>query len=161
MTSYQVAVAAESFVASLLSQSGYDVSVQYGANQPGYDLVAVKPGRTLQVSVKGSQDGGWGLTQKHKDGKNNYHQATDAWLARHEPTLVFAFVQFQGVTVGTMPRTYIARASEVATHMKSLKRGGGDTRFVEEHVWKSGQVKGWTDKIPDVWKFSKERIDCV
>ena len=65
MTSYQVGVAAESFVAALLSQSGYDVSVQYGANQPGYDLVAVKPGRTLQVSVKGSQDGGWGLAAQH------------------------------------------------------------------------------------------------
>jgi hypothetical protein len=160
MNSYQVSVAAESHMASQLSQAGYDVSVQYGANQPGYDLVAVKPGRTLQVSVKGSQDGAWGLTQKHKDGKN-YHQAADAWLERHDTNLVFAFVQFHGVTVGAMPRTYVARASEVAKHLKSLKRGGGDTRFEEEHVWKSGRVKGLTDRIPDTWRFSQERIDSV
>ena len=39
--------------------------LQYGANQPEYDLVAVDGDRTLKVSVKGSKDGGWGLTQLH------------------------------------------------------------------------------------------------
>jgi Holliday junction resolvase-like predicted endonuclease len=160
MTSYQVSVAAESLVASLLSQSGYDVSVQYGANQPGYDLVAVKPGRTLQVSVKGSQDGGWVLTAGRKEGKT-YHEAADGWLAKHGADLVFAFVQFEHVKVGEMPRVYFARANEVAAHLKSKKGGTGDTRFSEFQVWKSGMAKGITDKIPDAWKLSKERIDSV
>jgi hypothetical protein len=52
MTSYQVEVAAESLVASQLSRAGYDVSVQYGTNQPGYDLVAVEPGRTLRYGSR-------------------------------------------------------------------------------------------------------------
>ena len=160
MTSYQVAVAAESLIASLLSQSGYDVSVQYGANQPGYDLVAVKPARTLQVSVKGSQDGGWVLTAGRKEGKT-YHQAADGWLVKHGLELVFAFVQFKGVKIGEMPRVYLARSSEVAAHLKSKKGGSGDTRFSELHVWKTGMAAGITDKIPDVWKFSAERVDSV
>jgi len=41
---YPVGVAAEAFAAGLLApdQAGCDVSVQYGANQPEYDLIAVK-----------------------------------------------------------------------------------------------------------------------
>ena len=62
MTKHQVDVAAESLVASLLAQAGYEVFVQYGANQPGYDLVAIKDDRTLRVSVKGTQLEGWILT---------------------------------------------------------------------------------------------------
>ncbi|MBX9637461.1 MAG: hypothetical protein K2Q45_07930 [Nitrosomonas sp.] len=34
---------------------------QCGANQPHYDLMAVKDERKLPVSVKGSQDGDWML----------------------------------------------------------------------------------------------------
>ena len=40
MTPRQCAIAAEAYAASLLAQAGYDVLVQYGANQPHYDLVA-------------------------------------------------------------------------------------------------------------------------
>ena len=160
MTSYQVGVAAESLVASLLSQSGYDVLVQYGANQPGYDLVAIKPGRALQVSVKGSQDGGWVLTAGRKSGRT-YHEAADGWLEKHGVNLVFVFVQFKSVKAGEMPRIYLARASEVAEHLKSKKGGTGDTRFSEFQVWKSGMAKGITDKIPDEWKFSQRRIDSL
>ncbi|GIO32831.1 hypothetical protein J2TS6_39720 [Paenibacillus albilobatus] len=47
----------------------FDVSVQYGANQPEYDIVIVQGDRMLKVSVKGSQDGSWGLTQNYKKGK--------------------------------------------------------------------------------------------
>jgi hypothetical protein len=47
MTRRQCEIAAEAYAASLLARSGYDVSVQYGANQPGYDLVAVKDNRIL------------------------------------------------------------------------------------------------------------------
>jgi hypothetical protein len=58
MTPRQCEIAAESYAACLLAQAGYDVLVQYGANQPQYDLVAVKGKRILPISVKGSQDGG-------------------------------------------------------------------------------------------------------
>jgi len=62
-TSWQVATAAEAFAAGQFARCGWDVSGQYGANQPEYDLVAVDGDLMLKVSVKGSQDGSWGLTQ--------------------------------------------------------------------------------------------------
>lgn len=58
MTSWQVAVAAEAAVAMLFARAGWNVSVQYGANQPEYDLMVSKGAKMLKVSVKGSQDGG-------------------------------------------------------------------------------------------------------
>jgi hypothetical protein len=42
MEAFHVGVAAEAFAAGLLAQAGCDVLVQYGANQPEYDLVAIK-----------------------------------------------------------------------------------------------------------------------
>ena len=60
MTGWHVAVAAEATAASLFARCGLDVSVQYGADQPEYDLVVVRDDRLLKVSVKGSQDGGGG-----------------------------------------------------------------------------------------------------
>lgn len=56
-TSWHVAVAAEAFAAALFARCGVDVSVQYGANQPEYDLIVSQGERMLKVSVKGSQDG--------------------------------------------------------------------------------------------------------
>lgn len=61
MTAWHVAVAAEAVAASLFARCGLDVSVQYGAEQPEYDLVVVRDDRLLKVSVKGNQDGGWPL----------------------------------------------------------------------------------------------------
>src|SRR5260370_5861481 len=60
---WHVSVAAEAFAAALFARCGVDVAVQYGANQPEYDLVVSRDDKMLKVSVKGSQDGGWGLTQ--------------------------------------------------------------------------------------------------
>jgi hypothetical protein len=65
ISSFQIAVAAEAFAAGLFARCGLDVSVQYGANQPEYDLIVAKAERMLKVSVKGSQDGSWGLTMSH------------------------------------------------------------------------------------------------
>jgi Holliday junction resolvase-like predicted endonuclease len=76
MTSWQVATAAEAIAAAQFARCGWDVSVQYGANQPEYDLVAVDNDRVLKVSVKGSQDGAWGLTQTHLQNAN-YHGAVE------------------------------------------------------------------------------------
>jgi len=62
---WHVGVAAEAIGAALFARSGLDVSVQYGANQPEYDLVVSQGENILKVPVKGSSDGGWGLTQSH------------------------------------------------------------------------------------------------
>jgi hypothetical protein len=62
-SSWHVAVAAEAAAAALFARCGCDVSVQYGADQPEYDLVVARGPKMLKVSVKGSKDGGWGLTQ--------------------------------------------------------------------------------------------------
>jgi hypothetical protein len=160
MTKHQVDVAAESLVASLLAQAGYEVFVQYGANQPGYDLVAIKDDRTLRVSVKGTQREGWILTGGLKEGRT-YAEAADKWCSNQGPELVFAFVQFYEVRIGQMPEVYLARADEVAAHVKAGKGGTGDTTLRWKHTWQSGIARGITDTPPDAWKFTKARIDSV
>ena len=55
-SSFHCGVAAEAFAAAQFARFGYDVSVQYGANQPEYDLVIVRGDLALKISVKGSQD---------------------------------------------------------------------------------------------------------
>ena len=47
MTSWHVGVAAEAFAAAQFARLTYDVSVQYGANQPEYDLIAVDGDKML------------------------------------------------------------------------------------------------------------------
>lgn len=74
ISSWHVGVAAEAYAAAIFARYGYDVSVQYGANQPEYDLISVSGDRVLKISVKGSQDGSWGLTQGFKKGCD-YHTA--------------------------------------------------------------------------------------
>src|SRR5687768_10543929 len=94
--SWHVAVAAEAVAAAQFARCGFDVSVQYGADQPEYDLIVAKAERMLKVSVKGSQDGGWGLTQSYI--KNaDYQGAIEKWLLRHGARTILCFVQFRGV----------------------------------------------------------------
>lgn len=94
MSPRQCEIAAESYTACLLAQSGYDVLVQYGANQPHYDLMAVKDERILPISVKGSQDGGWMLAVRYVKPGVNYHKAIDQWLAAQRTDIVYALVGF-------------------------------------------------------------------
>jgi hypothetical protein len=42
ISGWHVAVAAEAVAAALFARCGVDVSVQYGANQPEYDLVVAR-----------------------------------------------------------------------------------------------------------------------
>ena len=49
----------------------------------------------LKISVKGSQDGGWGLTQSYKKGCD-YHEAIRKWLGSHHKKTIFCLVQFKG-----------------------------------------------------------------
>jgi hypothetical protein len=119
MTTYQVKIAAEAYAAGFFAHAECDVSVQYGANQPTYDIVAARPPKLIGVSVKGSQDGSWGLTQGHLVAAN-YAGAITAWFAKHAE-IVFCFVQFQGVPVGAAPRAYLASAGEVAVHLRAVR----------------------------------------
>lgn len=158
-TSWHVAVAAEAIAAAQFARCGFDVSVQYGADQPEYDLIVAKGDRMLKVSVKGSQDGSWGLTQSFLK-EANYHGAIDTWLKRHGAATVFCFVQFKGIQLTELPRLYLARPSEVAKRLRETAKGRGDTILYEEHTWGSRAVgAGTIERLPDRWRFSAERIE--
>lgn len=161
MKSFHVAVAAEAIAAAQFARCGYDVSIQYGANQPEYDLAVIRGERMLKVSVKGSQDGGWGLTQSYMEkGKKDYHGATDKWLARHTRRTVFCFVQFEAAPLDAMPRLYLATPAEVAAHLKTCVKGRGETVLHEECVWgPRAHGSGTVDRIPVIWQFGPARIE--
>jgi hypothetical protein len=160
MTPRQCEIAAESFTASVLAQAGYDVLVQYGANQPHYDLVAVKDKRFLLVSVKGSQDGGWMLASRYVKEGVNYHQAIDQWLSSQREDIVFFLVQFQGVSIGQAPRVYVARPLEIAEQLRVHRDGKGHGALQED--WQRNHPgSSYNDKIPASWTFSRERIDSI
>jgi hypothetical protein len=157
--SWHIAVAAEAIAAAQFARCGCDVSVQYGADQPEYDLIVAKGDRMLKVSVKGSQDGSWGLTQSLlKDA--DYHGAIDAWLRRHGSRTVFCFVQFKGVGLNDMPRAYIARPVEIAQRMRDTAKGRGDTILYEDHAWGARAAgAGTVERIPECWRFSIARVN--
>ncbi len=159
--SWHVSIAAEAIVAALFARFGYDVSVQYGANQPEYDLMVAKGERMLKVSVKGSQDGSWGLCQSHlKKGTADYHAAIERWLQSHKPRTVLCFVQFAGIDQTQMPRVYLATAAEVAMRLHETSKGRGDTILYELQQWTArANGAGTVDKVPDSWKLTEERIE--
>ncbi len=159
-SSYQVGVAADAFSAGLFARLGYDVSVQYGANQPEYDLMIAKGDEILKVSVKGSQDGSWGLTQGHlTKGQADYHQAADSWLNKHSKKTIFCLVQFQDVDLLDTPRVYIATPKEIAGQLKKTSKNKGDTILYENKTWtKRAHGFGTTDKIPETWLISNDRL---
>jgi hypothetical protein len=157
--SYHVGVAAEAFAAGLFAQAGCDVLVQYGANQPEYDLMVTRGSRARHISVKGSQDTGWGLIQSYKSTERGYHEAADAWAANHGiPDLVYCFVQFADVQLGQCPRIYLATISEVVQRHKESRNGLGSTILYENRCYAKGEAKGSVDRIPDSWRFTQERL---
>ena len=157
-TSWQVATAAEAFAAAQFARCGWNVSVQYGANQPEYDFVAVDEDHILKVSVKGSKDGGWGLTQsllKNAD----YHGAVHKWLTKHSRKTVFCLVQFKDTSIEMLPRMYLATPMEIADWLKKAAAGRGDTILWEKHVWSpKAQATGTIDAIPESWRFTEKRL---
>jgi hypothetical protein len=160
-TSWHVSVAAESITAALFAQCGYDVSVQYGANQPEYDLMVAKGDRLLKISVKGSQDGGWGLCQSYLENAD-YHAAIKRWAERHKPRTVLCFVQFRGIRLTEMPRLYLATAAEVADRLHATAKGRGDTILYERHEWGTrAHGAGTIEEVPPVWTFSAQRIESL
>jgi Holliday junction resolvase-like predicted endonuclease len=159
-TSWHVGVAAEAVAAALFARCGFDVSVQYGANQPEYDLIVAEGEQLLKVSVKGSQDGSWGLCQSYLTPKSaDYHSAINSWLSKHKPRTIFCFVQFKNVNLTDMPRVYLARPEDVAARLHETAKGRGDTILYECHEWSSLAVgAGEVEKVPDSWRFSLERV---
>jgi hypothetical protein len=159
ISSWHVGIAAEAFAAGLFARCGYDVSVQYGANQQEYDLVVVRGELMLKVSVKGSQDGGWGLTQNFKKGVS-YHDAAKTWLHRHKKGTIYCLVQLEGVKINDLPRVYLATPDEIAAQLISSAKGRGETILYEYHEWsKTAAGYGSCDSMPDSWKFSNDRIE--
>ena len=157
MTSWHVGVAGEAFAAAQFARYAYDVSVQYGANQPEYDLIAVSGEKMLKISVKGSQDGSWGLTQNFKKGRT-YHEAVQEWLKKHHKKTIFCLVQFKNTTDVQMPRMYLASPQEIADQLCSEAAGRGDTILYEHHVWgPTAEAYGTVDKLPDEWLFTESR----
>ena len=115
----------------------------------------------LKVSVKGSQDGGWGLTQGYKKGCD-YHEAIDKWLAAHGKKTIFCLVQFQNVADDQLPRMYLATPSEIAKALHDSRSGLGETVLREYHVWGDrASAAGTIDKLPEEWLFTKERAEQV
>lgn len=160
-SSWRVSVAAESITAALFAGCGFDVSVQYGANQPEYDLMVARGEQMLKVSVKGSQDGGWGLCQNLlKDA--NYHGAIACWEERHNPKTVFSLVQFWDLDFSQMPRVYLATPQEIGKRLRETAKGRGDTVLYERHEWGSrAHGAGTVEEVPAHWRFSPERIQTV
>ena len=157
VSSWHIGVAGEAFAAAQFARYGIDVSVQYGANQPEYDLIATRGDKMLKVSVKGSQDGGWGLTQNYKKGCD-YHEAIDKWLAAHGKKTIFCLVQFQNVADDQLPRMYLATPSEIAKALHDSRSGLGETVLREKHVWgERASAAGTVDKLPEEWLFTEER----
>jgi hypothetical protein len=159
LKSFHIAVAAEAIAAAQFARCGCDVSVQYGADQPEYDLIVAKGDRMMKVSVKGSQDGSWGLTQslvKNAD----YLSAIDLWLKRHGAKTAFCFVQFKGVALAELPRLYLATPTETATRLRESVGGRGDSILYEQHVWGPRATGyGSVEQVPEGWRFSAARVE--
>jgi len=160
MTPRQCEIAAESYSACLLAQAGYDVLVQYGANQPHYDLVANKGESFLPISVKGSQDGGWMLAVKYKKDSATYHEAINKWLQSQRNDTVFLFVQFINISLGYAPRAYLAQPKEIAVHMKTQCHNRGHGALQEDYKRDHPKSK-YDHKIPSEWLFTQERLDAI
>ncbi len=161
MTKYQCAIAGEGAAMCALAQAGYDVLVQPRAGLPIFDQVARKGPRTLDISVKASQDGGWVLSVRNKG--ETPLSAIDRWYERQagagnadlcNRNLVFILVQFLNVNPGHGPRIYVARPSEIAAHLRALRGGQGSSSLPERLGNKVGA-------IPQTWVFSQHRIDTI
>ncbi len=165
-SSWHISVAAEGIAAAQFARCGFDVSVQYGADQPEYDLIVAKGDQLLKVSVKGSQDWGWGLTQgflkqatKQSGTKADYQGAIDLWLERHKKKTVFCLVQFGGLSLSQMPRIYLATPHEIAARLRATSKGRGDSILYERQEWTSrAHGAGTIDEIPQAWILSEQRI---
>ena len=164
--SWQVTVGAEGIAAAQFARCGFDVSVQFGPNRPWYDLVVAKAGNLLKVSVKGSDDGSWSLTETFlkraadlKGKQANYKGAIDLWLDHHGSRSVCCLVQFQGVSIGELPRIYLASPSELAQKLREAAERLGSPSLYETYGWTPEAGGPETiETLPPSWFFSEERV---
>lgn len=158
MNKYHVSIAAESFTAAMFARLGYDIAVQYGANQPEYDLIISKGGKMLQVSVKGTQEPGWLLAPKKKS-QSSVNEQIDIWLKGHNEKTILSLVQFRGIGLMNMPIIYLATPKEIASHLKKSYGGDGKGVLYQDKTYTSRSRKsGIRDRIPDAWLFSEARV---
>jgi hypothetical protein len=160
MNRHQTAVAAEAFAAGVFAQAGYSVFVQYGANQPGYDLLVCDDHEkhTMHVNVKGSTNGGWLLATKDKN--NTWEHALNTWIEQNKE-LVFCLVQFNEIEVGMLPPMYLATGDEIGTELKCHWFGELSLSLWVNYAPKRGKYKGKVLKIPKTWKMDEKRIQLL
>jgi Holliday junction resolvase-like predicted endonuclease len=161
-TNWHIATAAEAIAAAQFARLGFSVSVQYGANQPEYDLIVENGARPLKISVKGSANGGWGLSQSQlaKLKNANYKGAADEWLARHRPGTVICLVQFQNAKFEEMPRIYLATPHEIAAKLREASGGRGDTVLWENYTrGPKARGAGNLERLPDEWRLTESRVN--
>ena len=52
--------------------------------------------------------------------------------------------------------------NEIAEVMRNERNGLGDTILYMDHTWgPNAQAYGTTDKIPEEWRFTRERADKI
>lgn len=71
------------------------------------------------------------------------------------------FVQYENVNVANMPRTYVALGSEVSAHLQTGSWGRLSLVLIESRTLVRGPRKGKSQKIPESWVVSEERIRKV
>jgi hypothetical protein len=165
-STWPVAVGAEGITAAQFARCGFDVLVQAGHDKPSYDLVVTKAGNLLKVSIKGSDDGRWCLTQSYltrtanpRGIKSDTHRAIDLWLDIHGSRTVYCLVQFEGVSLHQLPRIYLASPSEIASRMRQNTERLGDSALREQYEWISPESgMRALEALPSSWLFSQERI---
>jgi Holliday junction resolvase-like predicted endonuclease len=156
-----VATAAEAFAAAQFARFGYDVSVQYGAD----DLIIAEGERMLKISVMGSADGGWNLAQSAQSdlstaNRANCHDAADLWLARHKAGTAICLVQLKDVADDALPRAYLAWPLEIAAKLKAASGGCGDTILWENYTrGPNAAGAGTVEHLLDEWKMTRERVE--
>jgi hypothetical protein len=158
LTAHQVQVAGEAFAASLFARARCDVLVQYGPNQPDYDLVAMRDEIAIPVSVKASQYDGWGLIQSYKKGRT-YAEAAEAWLKAQRADIIFCLVCLWKCELDAAPLAFLATPKEIAEQHKTGKHGSGTTILYLDYTPKRGLGKDFQHKIPSEWKFTQKRVD--
>ena len=156
-TSWHVATAAEAFARHNSPDADGMFRFNTELNQPEYDLVAADGERMLKVSVKGSQDGKWGLDAILHRKMQTITCAADKWLAKHGKKTVFCLVQFKNTSIYELPRMYLATPIEIADWLKKAAAGRGTGILAEKQVWtRRAHAAGTTDEIPRSWEFTAE-----
>ncbi len=115
----------------------------------------------MKISVKGSKDGSWGLTQSQLS-KADYKGAADLWLKRHKPHTAICLVQFKGVADDQLPRAYLASPHDIVARLKAASGGRGDTILYERYTrGPKAAGAGTLEEIPESWKMTKARVETL